>query len=99
MFTARVPKYLRGEAILTATYLVNRMPTRVLNFKTPLTVLNETFLVSHLIYDLPPKVFGCLVFVHVHPHHRDKFEPRALKYVLLGYSPSQKGYKCFYPKT
>lgn len=82
MFTARVSKYLWGEAIVTATYLVDRMPSRVLNFKTPLTVLNKTFLVSHLTFDLPPKVFGCGVFVHVRPHHCDKFEPRALKVVF-----------------
>ena len=30
MFTKNVPKYFRGKAILTASYLINRMPTRVL---------------------------------------------------------------------
>lgn len=30
-FSMHVTKYLRGEAILTASYLINRMPTRVLN--------------------------------------------------------------------
>ena len=33
MFQTNVPKYLWGEAILTASYLINRMPSRVLDFK------------------------------------------------------------------
>ena len=35
MFTMNVPKFLWGEAIKTATYLINRMPLRVLGYKTP----------------------------------------------------------------
>jgi len=34
MFSMNTPKYLWGEAILTACYLINRMPTRVLNYTT-----------------------------------------------------------------
>ena len=33
MFESNVPKYLWGDAVLTATYLINRMPTRVLNYR------------------------------------------------------------------
>ena len=36
MFSINVPKYLWEDAILTASYLINRMPTRVLNYSTPL---------------------------------------------------------------
>ena len=32
MFKMSVPKYLWGEAVLTACYLINRMSSRVLNF-------------------------------------------------------------------
>lgn len=33
VFTHNVPKYLWAEPIRTATYLINRMPSKVLNFK------------------------------------------------------------------
>jgi hypothetical protein len=35
MFTVNVPKFFWSEAIITATHLINRMPSRVLGMKTP----------------------------------------------------------------
>jgi len=35
LFSTKVPKYLWGEAVLTAAHLINRMPSRVLNLKGP----------------------------------------------------------------
>ena len=99
MLTTKVPKYLWDKAIFTATYLINRMPSRILNFQTLLKIFKECFPKSRLISDLPLKVFGCVVFVHVHNHSCSKLDPQALKCVFLGYSPTQKGYKCFDPKT
>ena len=42
MFTMNVPKYLWGEAVKTAAYLINWMPSRVLDHKTPIECLNGT---------------------------------------------------------
>ncbi|CAN1338667.1 Retrovirus-related Pol polyprotein from transposon TNT 1-94 [Linum perenne] len=100
MFTNQVPKYLWGEAVLTATYLVNRLPSRVLQYKTPKDVL----LAAHphvraYISDLEPKVFGCMAFVHIQQHQRTKLDPRAQKCVFIGYGSHQKGYKCYSPGT
>ncbi|XP_062075281.1 uncharacterized protein LOC133779323 [Humulus lupulus] len=96
MFTMHVPKHLWGDAILTAAYLINRLPSRPLQFKTPYSVLQS--LHPHISTNtLPVKVFGCTAFVHVHSHHRSKFDPRAIKTVFLGYSPTQKGYRCYCP--
>jgi hypothetical protein len=90
-----VPKYLWGEAILTAAFLINRMPSRVLNFQTPINIFKKNFPTSRLIAEIPLKVFGCTAFVH--NHNYGKLEPRARKCVFVGYSPTQKGYKCFDP--
>ncbi|KAG6696818.1 hypothetical protein I3842_09G168100 [Carya illinoinensis] len=99
MFSTHVPKFFWGEAILTAAYLINRMPSRILNFQTPCQILLESFPNTRLISTIPFKVFGCSAFVHVHQQHRDKLDPRALKCIFLGYSPTQKGYKCYSPVT
>jgi len=92
MFTMNVPKFLWGEAIKTATYLINRMPLRVLDYKTPAECLlkSNVFVVS-------PKVFGCVCFVHDYRNSVGKLDPRAIKCVFMGYSPSQKGYRCWCP--
>ncbi|RVX06283.1 Retrovirus-related Pol polyprotein from transposon TNT 1-94 [Vitis vinifera] len=98
MFFSNVPNYFWGEAILTATYLINRMPSRVLTFQSPRQLLLKKFPHTRAASsDLPFKVFGCTAFVHVYPQNRSKFAPRANKCIFLGYSPTQKGYKCYSP--
>ena len=43
MFSMHVPKYLWGEAVLIESYLINRMPSRVLKYITPLECLKQIF--------------------------------------------------------
>ena len=74
MFTMNVPKYLWGEAIFTTIYLINRMPSKVLNFKTPLAVLNDFFPTTHLSSNLPIKDFCCICYVHLPSHFRAKLD-------------------------
>ncbi|CAL8082259.1 unnamed protein product [Prunus armeniaca] len=64
MLDMYVPHHLWNHGVLTATYLINRTPSRVLDFKTLLDVLcAHTSPVS--VSKLPPKVFGCVAYVHV----------------------------------
>jgi hypothetical protein len=92
MFTMNVPKFLWGEAVKTVTYLINRMPLRILDNKSPAKLLlnSDGFVVS-------PKVFGCVCFVHDYRNNVGKLDPRAVKCVFVGYSPTQKGYRCWCP--
>ena len=48
IFTNQVPKYLWGEVVLTATYLINRTPNKVLNFETPFDVFLKFFPTNRL---------------------------------------------------
>ena len=49
MFTNNVPKLFWGEAILTASYLINRFSSKVLQFQTPLQILLQTYPHTRLI--------------------------------------------------
>ncbi|RVX00895.1 Retrovirus-related Pol polyprotein from transposon TNT 1-94 [Vitis vinifera] len=75
MFSMNVPKLLWGQAVLTAAYLINRMPYRVLKFQTPCQTLLKSFPTTRLISTVPPKIFGCFVFVHINQQHRSKLDP------------------------
>ncbi|CAN1150187.1 Copia protein [Linum perenne] len=97
MFSANVPKYFWGDALLTATYLINRMPSKVLNFKTPLNGLLDVFPSHRLSTDLPLKIFGCICFTYIPAQFRSKLDHRSQKCIFLGYSATKKGYLCFEP--
>ena len=87
-----VPRRFWSQALLTAAYIINRFPTRVLNSKSPVEVMKGRNIdILHL------RTFGCTWYVHVQVAHRDKLEPRAVKSVFMGYSSSQKGYKYYNP--
>ena len=49
--------------------------------------------------NLTPRIFGCTSFVHIHNHNRGKLDPRAVKCVFVGYSSTQKGYRCYQPTS
>ena len=99
MFSSNVPKQYWGEAVLTAAYLINRLPSRILSFQTPCQVLLKSFPNTRIITHFSTKVFGCSAFVHVNQQNRSKLDPRSVKCIFVGYSPNQKGYKCYFPAT
>ena len=43
LFIVDVPKIFWGDAILTACFLINRQPYKILQFQTPISVLNKCF--------------------------------------------------------
>ena len=97
LFTHNVPKYLWGDAFLTAVHLINRLPYKVLNFQSLHEKLVSLFSFVRFFYDLPLRVFGCITFVHNVFANLDKLKPWATKCVFLGYSMSHKGYMCYCP--
>ena len=71
-----------GDAVLTACYLINRMPSSVLHDQIPHSLLFP----GQLLYCLPPCVFGCTCFVHIFTPGQDKLSAKAMKCIFLGYS-------------
>src|SRR4051812_27013913 len=89
------PSYLWSDAVLTAVYLINRMPSAPLNGGILLSRLYP----DKPLFPLPPKIFGCVAFVHNHAPGLDKLAPRSIKGVFVGYSTTQKGYRVYIPAS
>jgi transposase InsO family protein len=98
LFENHVPQYFWDNVVSTAVYLLNRVPSKANDFKTPLQALAAHVDIPSYL-NLPPKIFGCLAYVHVQKKFRSKIEPYAEKCVFLGFGSHQKGYKCYNPKT
>jgi transposase InsO family protein len=86
---ASMPIKFWDEAFLTATYLINRMPTRVIDNKCPLERLFKTSPNYSLL-----KIFGCACWPHLRPYTKHKLSFRSKECVFFGYSALHKGYKC-----
>ncbi len=87
-----------GEALTSAAYLINWVPSSTIDFQTPSQVLAEE-IVAPAVPNLPLYVFGCVSFLHLYNHQRNKLTPQVLRCVFLGYAAYQKGYRCYYPPT
>lgn len=75
-----------GDAVLTATYLINRSPTKALTqAKTPYEMWHGRK--PYLKY---LKVFGSTVYIH-NKLMNSKFDKRSTKGILVGYEPN--GYR------
>jgi len=92
----KAPGRYWDDAVVTAIYLMNRMPSKVLDFKTPLQVLSQHVTLPSLLL-IKPRVFGCVAFVHLHKNQRTKLEPCAVRCIFLGYGTNKKGYRCYDP--
>lgn len=72
MLHVGMPKRLWGECIRTATYLINRMPMKVLDWKSPFEVLfNRVPSFDHL------SVVGCLCYAAAAGKGRERFDRRS----------------------
>jgi hypothetical protein len=80
LFQASMPPSYWVEALNTATYLINRHPTKTLYFSTPYFALRgvqPTY--SHL------RVFGCKCYPNLSATTPHKLSPRSTLCVFLGY--------------
>jgi len=80
---------------LSACYLINRMPSSVLNKRSLITCLyaNKT------TFSMTPRVLGCICFVQDLSPGLDKLSPRSINCVFVGYFKIQKKYWCYNPCT
>ncbi|KAD3068636.1 hypothetical protein E3N88_36516 [Mikania micrantha] len=94
LFNSNLPTSYWEHAFASAVHIINRLPTKVLDNRSPFEVL---FLV-------PPDytnfhVFGCRVYPYLRDYSEHKLAPRSLPCIFIGYCSQYKGYKCLEPNT
>jgi len=82
------------DAFLTLVFLINRLPSKVLDNKTPYFILHKT---EPLYKDL--HVFWCACYPLLPPYTEHKLAFRSKKCLFLGYSNCEKGYRCLDLRT
>ena len=90
---ASMPLKFWDEAFLTAVFLINRLPSRVINNETPF----------YRLFGKEPeytslRTFGCACWPHLRPYNTKKLAFHSKQCVFLGYSNQHKGFKCLDPK-
>jgi len=86
LFQSNVPLQYWSDCVLTAAYLINRLPSPLLDNKTPFELLLKKIPDYTLLK-------SCLCYASTNVHDRNKFSPRARPCVFLGYPSGYKGYK------
>ena len=94
LFEKDLPKKFWAEAVNTVVFLLNRLPTRALQNKTPYEAWHGY---KPSIKNL--KIFGCLCFTYVPLVRRDKLDKKAETDIFVGYNNVTKGYRVFQPQT
>ena len=79
-FQAHLPTQYWGDCVVTATYLINRTPTKLLKGKTPYEIIYKT----QPSYD-EIRVFGVLCYARNNPRLKDKFGSRSRRCLFIGY--------------
>uniref|UniRef100_A0A4Y0BLU3 Retrovirus-related Pol polyprotein from transposon TNT 1-94 n=1 Tax=Anopheles funestus TaxID=62324 RepID=A0A4Y0BLU3_ANOFN len=84
---AQLERRFWGEAILTATYIQNRIPTRATGMSP-----YEKWYLRKPSYD-HFRIFGSEAYVYIPDEKRKKMEPRSKRLTFIGYSLQHKAYR------
>lgn len=88
-FQTNLPIQFCRYSLLTATYLLNRIPSFVLNYKTPFELMGVSPTYTHI------RTYRCLCFATDSSAHNDKFAPRFSKCLFTGYFFCNKAYRLY----
>lgn len=87
LLDSKLPHKYWGEAVITANYISNRLPTKSKE-KTPYEFWTGSKPdLSHLI------TFGSQAFIYVPKEKRSKLDKKTKEGIMMGYSETSKGYR------
>ena len=89
-----IAKHFWAEAVNTACYIHNRISIRPIMEKTPYELWNNRK--PNISYFHP---FGCTCFLLNTKDYLNKFDSKAQKCLMLGYSERSKGYRVYNTET
>ncbi|KAI3765987.1 hypothetical protein L2E82_16034 [Cichorium intybus] len=94
LFHAHVPSSYWVDAFTSAVFIINRLPSKVLDNKSPF----------QLLYSRMPsyenfRTFGCQVYPYLRDYAATKLSPRSIPCIFLGYHSQYKGFKCLDPSS
>ncbi|GBM18143.1 Retrovirus-related Pol polyprotein from transposon TNT 1-94 [Araneus ventricosus] len=90
---SKLPKNLWAEFVNTQNYRRNRFPHKVLKGRAPLNIWSDKkFSERHF------KRIGCVAYVFIPKHYRNKLEPNAQK-GMIGYALNTLGYRILFPQN
>ena len=89
LLDGHLPTQLWGEAVRTASVMMNALPSTILDGDTPYRKWHGyRFDIKRL------KIFGCVAYAHIpHTTRRDKLQSRAVKCMFVGYPLDHSGYR------
>lgn len=94
LFQAGLSKKYWADAVQTATYIQNRLPTTSFPGSTPYERwTGRKPMISHL------RIFGCRAYIHIPKEQRRKLDYKARNMIFVGYIEGIKGYKVYDPGT
>jgi len=86
----KAPFRFWNYAFDTSVYLINRMPTLILDNRSPFDCFFQRSSDYHFL-----RTFGCLCFPFLRPYNNHKLDFRSSPCVFFCYSSSHLGYRCF----
>jgi hypothetical protein len=87
-----LPGWFWGKALVTVVYLLNRVPCKAVDGRTPFEVwYKKKSTVHHL------KTFGCIVYMRNTKPHLKKLDERGRKMIFVGYEKGTKAFRVYDP--
>jgi hypothetical protein len=84
-----MPLKFLDKVFLVATFLINRTPSKVIHYQTP---LDRLYKIKSNYFTL--RIFGCAYWPNLRPYNQRKLEFHSEECVFIGYSNMHKGFKC-----